>query len=590
MRPSENKTSTVMDRKLSTKATRMRNRFSFSRSGSVKDRTPKKVSPGADSPSRSRSPSATNPESLNLNLMEHNDSLEPGKGYNFTDEDGYFRPESPLMGRQEIHEDLLANVKHACALLSHSIDRGIPAGLSYQSTVPNWAEKPRQSIVPNYTQTPRQSVVPNYTQTPRQSIVPNYTQTPRQSVVPNYPQTPRQSVPSWTQTHTQSHTPKSTITVPDWINTPHESTTPNWLGKPRTRLTGKRKPGTRRRVPVPSSDQQTTEPVPVPPIPLNYETENNNKHDSGFGMSDSPTKQARKSSGGCNSGTLSPARFYNKTSSTPPESRNRSRSPRPEESLQSLPREPSFCLSPEPFPYNPPQTNINCPPDDNPLGSPVSPLNETDKQHAANEPQRKIPKLQPQTNQTRNKPTEPSPAISPEKPSPTERAQNWDSNKENHKADPKSKQDKRNTRFYGGTNATAMAVDSREWLTRTFWEDRAQRSHDSLPGSSFGAPIGVSTGTPIGSRPTSRYGAVTPRWGSTSTEEEAQYLNYPYGTWATSRGMSYSSSCLADEFKHQENVYSCVVPSSSPPRNRRQKASMLFRKLAGLGRREERVV
>ena len=89
--------------------------------------------------------------------MENQD-IEPSRGYDFTDEEGFFRPETPLLGRQEIYEDLLADVKHACALLSHSIDRGIPAGLSYQSTVPNWTEKPRQSVVPNYTQTPRQSL------------------------------------------------------------------------------------------------------------------------------------------------------------------------------------------------------------------------------------------------------------------------------------------------------------------------------------------------------------------------------------------------------------------------------------------------
>ncbi|CAG7942428.1 unnamed protein product [Penicillium olsonii] len=555
-----------MERKLST-ATKIRNRFSFSRSSSVRDRTPK-VSPVTETSSSSRPRSATTPESLTPSLMENQD-IEPSRGYDFTDEEGFFRPETPLLGRQEIHEDLLADVKHACALLSHSIDRGIPAGLSYQSTVPNWTEKPRQSVVPNYTQTPRQSVVPEPAQTPRKSVMPNYTQTPRQSFVPNYTQTPRQSVPSYTQTprqsvvpnYTQAQTSKS-INVPDWVNTPNESTTSNWLGKPRTRLTGKRKPGTRRKVPVPSGSEQ--ESIPVPPIPVNPEAGNDNKHDSGVGMSYDTQNQPDKPTATCHSGTVSPIRFYNKTSTSPPGSPPRSRSPKPEESFPPLPQEPSFQHAPSPISHSPPQSN-DCPSDET-HRSPVSPLNETDKAATATKPS--IPHFPIQ-----NKPlTPPEPTKAPQDPP----------------KDPKT--NKRSTRFYSTSNATTMAFDSREWLTRTFWED-PNPQHTPLP-SSFAVPDPSRPSSRSRTTSRSRADSGTPRWGSVSTEDgnynHIHSHNYPYGTWAA-RGMSYSSSCLADEFKHQENVYSCVVSSSSPPRGRRQKASMLFKKLAGLriGRREE---
>jgi hypothetical protein len=69
------------------------------------------------------------------------DSSDASRCYNFTDEPGFFRPASPFIERQKIDEDLVLDIKHACALLSHSIDRGIPIGLSYQSAVPDWTDK-----------------------------------------------------------------------------------------------------------------------------------------------------------------------------------------------------------------------------------------------------------------------------------------------------------------------------------------------------------------------------------------------------------------------------------------------------------------
>ena len=78
------------------------------------------------------------------------------------------------------------------------------------------------------------------------------------------------------------------------------------------------------------------------------------------------------------------------------------------------------------------------------------------------------------------------------------------------------------------------------------------------------------------------------RLGNASTNEENSPGGYPYQTFAgSSRGMSYSSSCLGDKSKHQERVYSVVMPGSSPKNNRRKKASLLLRKLAGLGARRK---
>ncbi|CAL5871856.1 uncharacterized protein PFLUO_LOCUS6110 [Penicillium psychrofluorescens] len=59
--------------------------------------------------------------------------IDQSRCYNFTDQPGYFRPASPLIDRQSIEEDLEMNIKYACTLLSHSIERGIPSGLSYET-------------------------------------------------------------------------------------------------------------------------------------------------------------------------------------------------------------------------------------------------------------------------------------------------------------------------------------------------------------------------------------------------------------------------------------------------------------------------
>ncbi|KAJ5350016.1 hypothetical protein N7541_007743 [Penicillium brevicompactum] len=473
----------------------MRNRFTFSRSTSLRTRA-STVSREPESP-ESRPRSATNPESPTYNLMEHNNSINPSKGYEFTDEIGYFRPASPLISRQEIHEDVVADVKHACALLSHSIERGIPAGLSYQSTIPNW-------------------------------------------------------------------------------------TVPNLSGKPKSRPTGKRKPGSRKAEKPTSLDH----PVPVPPIPkpIEHEPETTKKHDSGVGMnyeSPKPNQTGRgRPHGNSTSGTVSSARFYNKQSSTtsgsPSEhrARSRSRSPSLTGSIQLEPQQLSISSSNIPSQYSP--QNSQSASTDPTLDSPVSPLNEADKQLQALET-----KLKSKSQNTNQNPNQKSTPISPSVPNLSSAPRTWPSlanikntptqtsqdAKENKKA-------KTSSRFYSGSNATTSAFDSREWLTKTFWEDRY-----SVYGEST-LSLGMS-GT------ASRRGSGTPRMGSVSTTEEA---NYPYGTWAATRGMSYSSTCLADEFKHQENVYSCVVQPrmSEVPRGRREKASLLLRKLAGLrmGRRE----
>lgn len=76
--------------------------------------------------------------------------------------------------------------------------------------------------------------------------------------------------------------------------------------------------------------------------------------------------------------------------------------------------------------------------------------------------------------------------------------------------------------------------------------------------------------------------------GSTSTNEENSLGGYPYQTFAeSSRGMSHSASCLGDEYKHQERVTSVAMARVPVKNNRRKKASILLRKLTGLGMRKE---
>ncbi|KAJ5851662.1 uncharacterized protein N7529_011047 [Penicillium soppii] len=470
-----------MERKPSAKANKMRNRLTFTRSASPRDRAATLVSPTASSPPRSRPRSASNPESpTHDEPMWDNHGINSSRGYTFTDEIGYFRPASPYIDRQEIHEDIEADIKHACALLSHSIDRGVPAGLSYQSAVPDW--------------------------------------------------------------------------------------------------TGAQKPAGQPSADVPSSLEQHVIIFPAPK-PINIQTESTKKHDSGVGMSFSSPHQPGR--GNSVSGTVSSARFYNKQSSasppgSPSQDRLRFQSQSRRESIQpDEPGELSFCSSPVPFPYSPPQMNGEWPSSEITLESPVSPLNETDKQlgATASQPQFMAP------NPTNGKAIDTSsPSISPtEEPCLGEEGMNWLRASRNiqHLADEENaknaeaKAAKTTGRFYSGNNHTTGAFNSREWLTKNFWEDRDP--------SVYGEP---SLSSSHGMR--FRSGTGTPRMGSVSTTEDDLHPGYPYGTWAIDRGMSFSSSCLGDEFKHQETLYSVVTPNCPPPRNRRNKASLLLRKLAGL--------
>lgn len=416
--------------------------------------------------------------------MWNNVYLASNPGYNFTDEMDYFRPDSPLIERQEIHEDLVADVKHACALLSHSIDRGIPAGLTYQSTVPDWT---------------------------------------------------RQQQPA---------------------------------GQPSADL--------------PSSFEQHIMVISTAK-PIHPESESTKKHDSGVGMSFSSPDQLGEPYGNSLPGA-EPGRFYNRQSSpspsTPSENNSRSRSSSLADSIQPDPRELSFCSSPVPFPYSPPQTTGECTSSESTEDSPVSPLNDADRHYQAIEAQSKT---QVCTYETA---VEPSPAISPEEPSPGASDKNWphttkdakNTDKEKAKI-AKAKHAKAVSRFYRGNNQTTEAFDSREWLTKNFWEDRDPSIYRE---PSLASSLGMGNG--------SRPGTSTPRMESFSTSDEDSA--YPYGTWGASRGLSYSSSCLGDEFKHQEDIYSAAIPNSRPIKimNRRKKASLLLRKLAGLTlrRKEER--
>ncbi|KOS42646.1 hypothetical protein ACN38_g6480 [Penicillium nordicum] len=154
-----------MERKLSEKATKIRRRLTFTKSSSVRGLESTQISPIEARLSSSRPRSATNPESPThdeptwdtRDTRDTGDTSDPDplRGYSFTDEPGYFRPVSPFIDRQEIEEDLEADIKHACALLSHAIDRGIPAGLSYRSAMPlltegqNPAGQPGVDVAPS---------------------------------------------------------------------------------------------------------------------------------------------------------------------------------------------------------------------------------------------------------------------------------------------------------------------------------------------------------------------------------------------------------------------------------------------------------
>lgn len=121
-----------MERKLSEKATRLRQRFTFSRNAQGRHRASTMTSSAALKAPNNRPRSSTTPVSSNYREIEW-DSTDPSHFYRFTDEPGYFRPASPLLNRQTIEEDLEDEVKHACAMLVHSIERGLPTWPSFDT-------------------------------------------------------------------------------------------------------------------------------------------------------------------------------------------------------------------------------------------------------------------------------------------------------------------------------------------------------------------------------------------------------------------------------------------------------------------------
>ncbi|KAJ5182677.1 hypothetical protein N7492_000293 [Penicillium capsulatum] len=119
-----------MERKLSLKAMRMRQRFTFSRN-QPRDRAA--TIPSIPSTPTSRPRSSTAPVSSEAEAEMAWDTSDASRQYHFTDEPGYFRPASPLLNRQDIDEDLEDDMKHACSLLIQSIDRGLPMWPSFDT-------------------------------------------------------------------------------------------------------------------------------------------------------------------------------------------------------------------------------------------------------------------------------------------------------------------------------------------------------------------------------------------------------------------------------------------------------------------------
>ena len=114
-----------MERKLSEKATKMRQRFTFSRGSQGRHRASTMTSPGVTSTPSSRPRSSTTPVSSNsTEIAWHN--IDPSRHYHFTDEPGYFCPSSPIISRQDVEEDLEDEITHACTMLVHDIDQELP--------------------------------------------------------------------------------------------------------------------------------------------------------------------------------------------------------------------------------------------------------------------------------------------------------------------------------------------------------------------------------------------------------------------------------------------------------------------------------
>lgn len=107
----------------------MRRRFTFSRTNRNSQGRPRAStmtsSDTASIPSSSRPRSSTSPVP-SMPAADAWDDADATRCYNFIDEPGYFCPASPLIERQPMEEELEDNMKHACALLVQSIERGIP--------------------------------------------------------------------------------------------------------------------------------------------------------------------------------------------------------------------------------------------------------------------------------------------------------------------------------------------------------------------------------------------------------------------------------------------------------------------------------
>ncbi|KAJ6007674.1 hypothetical protein N7540_011650 [Penicillium herquei] len=130
-----------MERKLSQKAAQMRLRlFTRNTHGRSRAATMNSSAPATSTPS-SRSRSATTPDS-SVPAQLAWDNTDATRYYHFTDEPGYFRPATPLLDRQEVEEDLEDNVKHACALLVESIERGLPIWPSFHTQQNGLAQAP----------------------------------------------------------------------------------------------------------------------------------------------------------------------------------------------------------------------------------------------------------------------------------------------------------------------------------------------------------------------------------------------------------------------------------------------------------------
>ncbi|KAJ5933795.1 hypothetical protein N7454_006124 [Penicillium verhagenii] len=128
-----------MERKLSQKAAQMRQRL-FTRHNHSRGRAatmimdaPRPISSASSTRSRSATtPISAHPAALDSDTID----TEPTRFYHFTDVPGYFRPATPYIDRQDIDEDLVDNVKHACGLLVESIERGLPIWPSFHTEKP----------------------------------------------------------------------------------------------------------------------------------------------------------------------------------------------------------------------------------------------------------------------------------------------------------------------------------------------------------------------------------------------------------------------------------------------------------------------